>query len=85
MKLSGLNSINNLGQALCEGLLRLREFMDESMGSYTLESATTRRRFNEHVAKLGMHKNDNCSVDYRYSNASTTYVPTGVHAAKERG
>ena len=85
MNPSGLKPVNNPGQAFCQGLLKLREFMDMRIGAYTPQHDTTRKQFVEHVTQLGMHLNHYCEVRHRSSYYGTTYVPGGEYVTTYKG
>ena len=85
MNSSGLKPADNPGQAFCEGLLKLRVFMDKRVGAYVPQHDTTRRPFVEHVTQLGKHLNNHCEVRHRNSYYGTTYVPGGEYVTTYKG
>lgn len=85
MNPSGLKPTENSGQAFCEGLLRLREFMSKRIGGLDQDSDMTRTRFSEHITQLGLHLNHQCEVKHRSSYYGTTYVPGGEYVTTYKG
>ena len=85
MNPSGLKPTENSGQAFCEGLLRLQEFMSKRIGGLDQHSNMTRTRFSEHVTQLGLHLNHQCEVKRRSSYYGTTYVPGGEYVTTYNG